>query len=492
MTTPIQVRLTLNTLLVLVVAIALGSGLAWVAVEHLYLDTQRENLLAQAQLIATAMEGSALPAGLAGPYVQTANVLPGIHTRLLSDNGAVMIGLPLAGAESYVPVPLAEQSQPVEPGELMGRPEIRSALSGTPASAVRRVASAENRRVLYAAAPVYTHEGVLNGIAYLATPLPASGLPPQLALQLLGSVLLAVVLASLAGRRLAHRIAGPLQDLASASQGLAGGDLRYRAPLHTAITELQLVGQSFNLMADNLEKADRTQKAFIANVTHELRTPLTVIKGTIETLEDGALDDITGRVTLLDSMHHETDRLIRLVNELLVLARADAGELKLDLQTVNLGDLARSRCKALRLLKLSKRVELLVTDQTGGNCTVRADQDRLAQVLDNLLQNAIRHAPAGSPVTVSIGRAHGGLDCAVHDTGPGIEARHLPHLFERFYRIETARDRKRGGTGLGLAITRAIVQAHGGQIAVVSQPGQGATFTFWLPTFEPASEPPDS
>jgi len=182
-------------------------------------------------------------------------------------------------------------------------------------------------------------------------------------------------------------------------------------------------------MVANLRQADEVKKAFIADVTHELRTPLTVIKGTIETLEDGALDDLEGRASLLTSMMRETDRLIRMVNELLVLTRADAGALQLNFQELDLTELARMRCETLSLMASRQQVELKVV---GDSCPVSADPDRISQVLNNLLDNAIRHSPAQSVVTVEINSKEDGVECSVSDSGTGIPAKNLPFIFDAF------------------------------------------------------------
>ena len=351
----IRARLSLNTLLVLMLGMALATALAWQAVANLYITAQRDNLLAQAKLIAAALDGQPLPTN-PQPYSQTSNIAPGIHTRLLTENGAVVFSLPLADAS--VQMPLAEQSASIPTSELVRRPEIKSALQGTPATALRRVLGAQ--RVLYASAPIYADDGHITGIVYLATPLPATGLPANIILQLIGAILLAVLLASLAGRYLARQIARPLEGLANAANTLANGDLRAIAPTDSNIKELHSLGQTFNTMTESLRQSDEAKKAFIADVTHELRTPLTVIKGTIETLEDGALDDREGRGPLLTSMGRETDRLIRLVNELLVLTRADAGFLQLVIQPVDLVELANERCELLSNLAARQGIELKV------------------------------------------------------------------------------------------------------------------------------------
>jgi two-component system, OmpR family, sensor histidine kinase VicK len=250
------------------------------------------------------------------------------------------------------------------------------------------------------------------------------------------------------------------------------------------ITELDSLKQTFNDMVESLRQSDEAKKAFIADVTHELRTPLTVIKGTIETLEDGALDDKEGRGPLLASMERETDRLIRLVNELLVLTRADAGSLQLKLQLIDLAELARTRCDVFAGLATRRGItfDICRADRFAQSALlVRADPDRLSQVLDNLLDNAIRHSPDNSAITISTKEVNDGVEYSIRDQGSGIPAQHLPFIFERFYRVDGSRTRKDGGTGLGLAIARALINAQDGHIFAQSIEGKGTTITFWLP-----------
>lgn len=469
----IRTRLFLNYLIVLILGMSLAGVLAWLAVSELYVDTQRENLLAQAKLIAASLQDSTLPTQPAEPYLQTSNVTPGIHTRLIGDGGVVVVGLPLS--DKMIQLPPAESSASIPPRELIQRPEIESALKGIPVTVIRRVVG--NQQVLYAAAPIQNSAGEITGIVYIATPLPSSGLPANMILQLLGAVVIAVVLASIAGGVLARKIATPLEVLAKAAVDISKGDLRQSVPVNSDISELHAVSQTFNEMAEGLCQSDEAKKAFIADVTHELRTPLTVIKGTIETLEDGALDDLEGRAPLLTSMMRETDRLIRMVNDLLVLTRADAGALKLNIQNLDLTELAQMRCETMSLMASRQQVELKVA---GDSNPVSADPDRLSQVLDNLLDNAIRHSPEHSTVTVTIKPTDDGVECSVSDQGTGIPMKSLPFIFDRFYRVETSRDRISGGTGLGLAIARALVTAHGGKISAQSIEGGGTTITFWL------------
>ncbi len=492
MKTSLRTRLALSYLAVILVGMAIITPLAWLAVERLYLNTQSASLLAQAQLVASALKDQLPAATDPIPYSQASNSLPGIHTRIIDAQGGVVIDMnaSLAAGPSALTLPQLAQdpSGQVTEEELLARPEIAQALNGQPATAVRSLPAAGGKRVLYAAAPVLSPSGSVLQIVYLATPLPDTGLtalPVEVRWQFAGVLLAAVLLAGAAGLLLARRISHPLAELAQAASGVAAGDLTQKVPEDKSIHELSTLSQAFNTMTANLRQSDQAKTAFISDVSHELRTPLTVIKGTIETLEDGAMDDLAARGPFLASMNRETERLIRLVNDLLVLTRADASALNLQLRSLDLAGLARSRCEQLGRRAAQRRVRLVVeaVNPTGDavNYSINADPDRLAQVLDNLLDNAIRYAPPESAVTVTLSREGSQVACQVADTGPGIPALHLPFIFERFYRVDPARGRGQGGSGLGLAIVRSLVQAHGGRVSAASEEGHGTAITFWLP-----------
>lgn len=485
----LQTRLSLSYLVVVMVGMVSIALLVWMAVEQLYISTQRENLLAQARLTATALEGQPLPKTIAEPYTQTPNTFPGIHTRLLSEQGAVVLALPFASETGFLQAPPIENEILISPDELRQRPEILQALQNIPATAIRRIAAADNKRVLYAAAPIPGQGGGVIGIVYLAMPLPPAGIPTDTLLQLSGTVLIAVVVALLASWLLSRRIAKPVEEIAHASLAVSAGDLTRRVPVEGSIRELESLGQSFNHMTESLERTEQAKNAFIADITHELRTPLTVVKGTIETLEDGALDDAEGRHHLLDAMQRETDRLIRLVNDLLVLTRADAGALQLKLRPLELRSLVRERCAHFSILAGQRMVSLNLEESPDEQpACVLADSDRLAQILDNLLDNALRYSPDGSTIALTVFPVVGRWVCSIRDQGPGIPHGHLPFIFERFYRVDASRNRSTGGTGLGLAIARSLMLAQGGTISATSDEGQGTVLTIQLPAVQNCPE----
>jgi two-component system, OmpR family, sensor histidine kinase BaeS len=475
----LRTRLSLNFLLVLLIGMGLAAGFTWLAVGKLYLDTQRNNLLAQVSLTAEALRGEDLTALSTEPYSQTANISPGIHTHLLDQNNAVVLSLPLADSQPLQEVPFGESDRLGSGTALLSRTEIQSALHGTAATAVRWIHLEGDHRILYASAPVYSTAGKISGIVVMATPLPSNGLPGSVTGTLAGIVLLAALAAFGVAIFLSRRISRPIESIVQAADKVAAGKLDEQVQPDRTIQELESLGQSFNAMTASLRQADQSKNAFIADVTHELRTPLTVIKGTLETLEDGAMDDLQGRGPLLASMQQESERLIRLVNDLLILSRSDAGVLKINLQNLDIAELARIRCQTLTPFAHKHSVELQIT--AGPDPWVNGDPDRLAQVLDNLLDNAIRHSPAGSVVTIQINPHGHEVECSVVDRGCGIPAEHLPFVFERFYRAESARDRHSGGSGLGLAIVRALVLLQRGRVTAESKVGEGTIIRFWLP-----------
>lgn len=511
MRTSLRSRLFLSHLVVLLIGMSLAAGLAWLVVAEVYLRTQRDNLLAQAQLIAAALQDQPLPEMAVQPYSQITNISPGIHTRLLSPSGAVVLSLPaVRGDSSFLPAPAAENRSSVSVEELMSRPEIRQALQGKPGWAIRTITGTENRRVLYIATPVLAITRALpgedsntnpassvppsngstplpitnvRGVVYLATPLPSTGAPAEMLWRLGGVFLVAIVLAGVAAKWLTQALSRPIEAFARAAHRISIGELNYESGAHSNILEIDQLSQAFDSMTASLRQSEQIRNAFIADVAHELRTPLTVVKGAIETLEDGAMDDVQGRSEMLALMRRESERLERLVNDLLLLTRADAGALSLHTQPIDLVALAQARCESLTRVADLKGITLQVKNMAVSPPPLAlGDPDRLVQVFDNLLDNAIRHSPPGGTVTIAIQSDMGAVHCTVSDKGAGIPPEHLPHIFERFYRADAARDRQSGGAGLGLSIARALIIAMQGNIQAKSEAGKGTSICFHLPS----------
>jgi signal transduction histidine kinase len=291
------------------------------------------------------------------------------------------------------------------------------------------------------------------------------------------------------GLALSQAIARPVRQLTGTAEAIAQGKplAEVAGPDPKASRSGDDLGRlrtAFFSMLARLQASDRVQTEFVANVSHELRTPLTSIKGMVETLREGAVDDLSVRDGFLTTIGDETDRLIRLVNDLLILSRADSQALALNLQEVDLLRLARAACKRLEPQAQSRQVR--VTVAAGGQespAVARADPDRIEQVLVNVLANAIQYSHPGGSVQIRVEAPNGDGQArlTVCDQGIGIPAGALDRVGERFYRVDRARSRAEGGSGLGLAIARALAQAHGGQLCVESREGQGTTVTVSLP-----------
>ncbi|HXD01507.1 MAG TPA: ATP-binding protein, partial [Verrucomicrobiae bacterium] len=229
-----------------------------------------------------------------------------------------------------------------------------------------------------------------------------------------------------------------------------------------------------------LKQLENTRQEFVANVSHELRTPLSLIKGFVETLRDGAKDDPELAARFLRTIEKHTDRLTYLIEDLLTVSQLESGQIVMNLHEVELRKEAAKVIEDLQARATGKNARL--QNEVPAELTARADTDRLQQVLFNLIENAIKYGRMEGTVVIGGKRdAAGKAELWVQDNGPGIPADAKERVFERFYRVDRARSRETGGTGLGLSIVKHIVQAHGGEVWVKSELGQGATFYFTLP-----------
>ena len=289
-----------------------------------------------------------------------------------------------------------------------------------------------------------------------------------------GTILVAVLVALAVAAILATRLAKPLREMGRAARRIAEGDYAARVP-RTGPEEIVSLADSFNQMGASLEEQERLRREFIANAAHELRTPLTNLQGYLEALRDGVIEP--DRATF-ESLWEEADRLVRLSRSLDTLATGDERSGAGAAVDLDLSAAVRSAVDLAQPGVLAGGLELVVDVPAG--LPARADPDHLAQVLANLLQNAVRYTPRGGRVIVRAERRPADLLVAISNTGDGIPHGDLPHVFERFYRVEKSRDRALGGAGIGLAIVRQLVEASGGRVGAESRDGL-TTFWFSLP-----------
>jgi len=297
----------------------------------------------------------------------------------------------------------------------------------------------------------------------------------QLRVTLVLAALLAGALGIVLGLFISRTIAAPLSALALSARAFARHDWSRRVKIG-GTDEVAAVAREFNAMADELERAEALRRNLIADIAHELRTPLSVLQGNLRALLDEVYPLERSEIATL---YDETRLLSRLADDLRELAWAETGQLRLDLQKVNLADALRAAAANFAVAAGAQGVRVDV--QVGDDLSARADPDRLAQVLRNFIANALRHTPGGGCITASAERRERMIRVMVSDTGEGIGAEDLPHVFERFYRGDKSRARTRGGAGLGLAIAKALVGAMGGEIGVDSEVGRGSCFWFTLP-----------
>lgn len=386
----------------------------------------------------------------------------------------------------------------VMPGQMMGRMRGTTFYAG---SQLQIVLADARGRVLYdgvrahpgrsltddelAAALDIDVGGERVGRLVVALPIQSAVLGPleqrffdRLRQLLLAGAVLAGVLGVLLGLTFSRSLSAPLQRLATAARAVARRDFSQRVQVGGS-AEVAEVSQAFNEMSAALEQADELRKNLMADVAHELRTPLSVLQGNLQAI----LDDVYPlEKAEISGLYDQTRLLSRLVEDLRELALADAGKLHMNLQPTDVGrvlHLARDH-----LAPAAEQCGVRLAVEAAALPAVRADPDRVAQILNNLLANALRHTPAGGSITMTAAVKNDGVEVVVADTGEGIAPEALPHIFDRFWRADRSRSHGEhwtGGSGLGLSIAQSLVRAQGGRIWAESTLGQGSTFYFTLP-----------
>jgi signal transduction histidine kinase len=360
-------------------------------------------------------------------------------------------------------------------------------------------------RYYYVGVPVY-RSGQLDGAVFLAGRAPGAGLYGTvrgtaafvyhhlLALLLAGAG--AAIIALALARLLARGMTQPLRDMANAAERLGRGDYSERVPV-TSRDELGRTAETFNRMATELENMERLRRDLVANVSHELKTPISAIRAHLENILDGVEEPTQGTIAV---MLQQSERLGRLVEQLLDLSKLESGAIPFERGPVSLARI------------VDRVIDEVTMGRTGGARVVNlvptsfpkvmASDERIHQVVFNLVDNALRFTPDGGRITVSAVRQDGMCEVSVEDTGPGVPQEHRPYVFERFYRVDPARSRTDGGTGIGLTIAKSVVEGHGGRIWVDRSEAGGAAFRFTLPLADesepeagaaasaPAGEPP--
>ena len=353
-----------------------------------------------------------------------------------------------------------------------------AALTGDQRTFTSVTVNATHMRVLTVPVRDSSSNGDVVGYLQLATSLaPVDHAQRLLLIVLIGAALSSLAVAALVGWTTGGAALRPLDRVTETALKISrADDLSRRIPMTASPQdEVGRLIEAFNDTLDRLERLFETQRRFMADVSHELRTPLTAIRGNLDLLRKiGNVDSES-----LEAVTSEVERMTRLVKDLLILAQAESGRLPLGRESVELDTLMLDVYKEGKLLARD-RVELKIGQED--QATVLGDRDRLKQVLLNILTNAIEYTGRGGNVNMGLARVGEWARVTVSDSGPGIPPDDLPHVFERFYRADSSRQRsKGGGAGLGLSIAYWITRGHGGNIEVASEVGKGTTFAIWLP-----------
>ncbi len=333
-------------------------------------------------------------------------------------------------------------------------------------------------------APIVTRSGQVVGMIQLAQSLRTVDATLRgLATLIIISIAAGLATAAIGGWVIAGNILEPIDRVTMTAQKITRArDLGRRIEVPSTMDEVGRLALTLNEMLARIEDLFRAQQRFVADVSHELRSPLTAVRGNLDLLKRGAADDPTERAQMIEAMDSETARMSRLVSDLLLLARQDAG-IPIARHPVELDTLLLEIYRQAQITARGIKVTLGAEDQA----IIVGDRDRLKQVLLNLVDNALKYTPQGGEVTLSLTKDDAWVKISVRDTGIGIAPDDIPNLFDRFYRVDKARSRDAGGTGLGLAIAKSVVDAHNGKIMVESELGKGSTFTVWLPLGETSS-----
>ncbi|MEG6616536.1 HAMP domain-containing sensor histidine kinase [Peptococcaceae bacterium 1198_IL3148] len=461
MITSVRWKLVGTYLIMIALTVLLTNWLAYTALKQHYLQERQEAYLVHASVVST----------FAANYIDGNNLTMPIEFRTYGENvGARILLLDRQGIvvnDSF--------NEKWVVGRQLGHNEVQAALTGVTAAGAHALSAEE--WVMYVAVPV-TWEKEVVGAVMLSTDINDikealhEVLKSMAVLSMLGSVLALMV-----GLWLAAKVTKPVEDLSFAVERVAAGNFNEPVPVRSR-DELGQLTKSFNSMAEKLANVDRSRREFIANASHELKSPLSSIKALAESLIYSNEQDVTIYKEYLGDINDEIDRLNRVVHDLLQLAKMEDEVTTLNIEAQSVQKVIDQVIHLLKPKAKAKDITLQVT--TADQLLWPVDEDMLAMILLNLVDNGIKYTAPGGQVTVNGNTVGDTLELQVSDSGEGIPAADLPHIFDRFYRVDKARSRDTGGTGLGLSIVQQAVKVLGGTISVESQVGIGTKFTVKL------------
>lgn len=464
----IQWKVTVIFVLLILLAMQLISVSFLRSLEQYYIANFTETVATQGNLLAANLERYMESDGQEdeiGDLVKQFFVMNGVEVQILDPNGVILSAT--WGSANRV-------------GQKNSQTEVNRALLGLTNEAIRIDAETGQRQLLMAI-PIQ-REGRVLGAVYLEASLEDVYETIGKITNLFASgTAMALGLTAVLGILVTRTITRPVTEITRQARAMARGEFDRQVTVHSN-DEIGQLAQAFNHLSRQLQSALAVNAEFVANVSHELRTPLTTLRSYLEALADGSVEDEVTRQRFLHVARQETERMIRLVEDLLTLSRLDSSEAKVAFEPLNLARLIERTVERFQLAASEKGIRLEVV--TEKRPLVWGNADQLQQVLDNLLSNALKHTPPEGRIQIRLGQRGEEARVSVRDTGVGIPEEHLPRVFDRFYRVDKARSRQAGGSGLGLSIARKVVEAHGGNIGIKSQVGQGTNVWFTVPLAE--------
>jgi two-component system OmpR family sensor kinase len=456
----IRWRLTLWFSLILLVILGFSGSVFYFLLQHYLFQNVDNSLLTYTSRVHGNLQNGITPGSdfsMIHSNLPAVNEFasPGIYIQLIDSNGAVVVK-----SDN-----LSSQELPVSPSL------VQKALAG--GSEIRSVAAGNAVDVRIMVSPLHMPDRTL--VLEVAQSLkPVEDALGQFRLALAVETLVALFMTAILGAILVRRTLKPVENITrTARQIEESAELNRRVAYQGPSDEIGRLARTFDEMIGRLEQAFESQKQFVADASHELRTPLTVIQGNLDLLKRN-LEEVD-RKESLRAIEAESKRLNRIASDLLLLAELEAGE-KVKKDLVSLKRVTLKELERVQLLAGGRQI----TSGQLQDLFVRGDEHKLSLALSNLVENAIKYTPEGGVITISLGLEGEWARLEVSDNGIGIAAENLPHLFDRFYRVDKARSGSGRGTGLGLSIVREIIEKHGGKVTVASQVGKGSVFTVWL------------
>ncbi len=354
-----------------------------------------------------------------------------------------------------------------------------------------RFSTTRNAEMMYIARRVdeeFSVSPLFPQLRFIRVGLPATDVyetTRQIRMTVILAAVLVFLLVLVISRTIARRIASPIEEITTAVREIKEGNLDRRISIRSD-DEIGRLAAHMNEMAetlkadiDQLKRLERVRSEFLGNVSHELRTPIFSLKGFLETLLEGALDDRNVNRTFVERAYHHANRLDALLADLIEISRIESGEMKMSFRYFPVDEFLQRVAEEFEGIA-SRHNQHLVIENNAGGISVFGDKERLRQAMANIVDNALKYSGNGATITLRAESVDGKVRITIRDTGPGIAEVHLPRIFERFYRVDRDRSREVGGTGLGLAIVKHIIEAHGSRVCVLSELGKGTAFWFDL------------